>query len=90
MKLQGEGWVGLGIAGEAGGMTGADIVIASASPSGDCEVDDYWSTSFVQPEKDVDLGGSRDLEDISCTKDAGSTEVHFSKPITAQDSQDNS
>eukprot|EP00210_Caulerpa_lentillifera_P000497 g480.t1 len=85
VKLKGEGWLGLGIAGEAGGMTGADIVIAS----GDCLVDDYWSTSFVQPEKDVDLGGSRDLEDVTCTRDSGLTEVTFSKPINPQDSHDN-
>ena len=87
--LNGEGWVGLGIAGSAGGMTGADIVVAQTNAAGECEVADYWSESFAEPTKDVDLGGTDDLEDISCSKENGKTHVSFSKPITSADANDN-
>ena len=89
IKLQGEGWLGMGLASPAGGMTDADIVVAHMDASGDCHVGDYWSTSFVQPTKDTDLGGSDDIQDVSCTRDNGVTEITFSKPVSSDDPNDN-
>ena len=89
IKLQGEGWLGMGLASPAGGMTDADIVVAFMDAAGNCDVGDYWSTSFVQPTKDTDLGGSDDIQDVSCTRNNGVTEITFSKPISSDDPNDN-
>lgn len=82
------GWIGLGIAGAAGGMVGADIIISSMGPGGECVVEDYWSDSFVAPTKDTDKGGANDISDVTCSRADGSTEFSFSRPVSTSDSND--
>ncbi|GMH33879.1 hypothetical protein BSKO_01713 [Bryopsis sp. KO-2023] len=86
--LEGEGWMGLGLSGEAGGMIGADIIIATMTPDGDCDVQDYWSESFAAPAKDKDNGGNDDITDVTCTRDGGVTEFKFSRPVATSDETD--
>lgn len=82
------GWIGLGFAGAAGGMLGADIIISSMDPGGECVVEDYWSDSFVVPTKDTEKGGTNDVSDITCSRTDGATEFSFSRPISTSDAND--
>lgn len=82
------GWIGLGLSGPAGGMIGADIMVSSMGPNGECLVGDYWSDSFVEPVQDIDKGGVNDIVDITCSRIDGVTEFSFSRPVEPTDSND--
>ena len=69
-------------------MVGADIVIASVSSSGDVSVGDYYSTTFAEPETDVSMGGSDDVEMISGSQVGGVTSIEFRRKIDTGDKYD--
>lgn len=71
------------------GMVEADIVIGSVE-SGIARLDDYWATSFSQPQPDTTFGGSKDVELISGTEVNGVTTLVFRKPIQSNDIYDRS
>lgn len=52
------------------------------------EVVDSWSTNFIPPGADVDGGGSNDAKLHTFEEADGFTQVHFSRPVAATDSQD--
>lgn len=81
------GWVGLGLAGSAGGMIGADIIIGMMS-GGSCEVHDYWSDAYASPQLDTDLGETDDVKNPSCSRSDGFTEISFSRPLQASGEKD--
>lgn len=77
----------MGVAGPAGGMIGADIIIGSMD--GDtCHVHDYWSDTYAVPQADADLGETNDVQDASCTRSDGVTEFTFSRPVQASGEKD--
>lgn len=52
------------------------------------EVVDSWSTTFAQPNADVDMGGSNDATLHTFEESNGFTELHFSRPLEAIDDLD--
>lgn len=69
-------------------MIGADIMVSSMGPDGECMVGDYWSDSFVEPTLDGDKGGVNDIVDITCSRVDGVTEFSFFRPVESTDSND--
>lgn len=87
VTVENEGWIALGIS-ESGSMIGADIIVMRMDAEGNCEAEDYWSESFVEPVKDSALGGSNDITDVTCARSSTVTEFSFRRPLETSDPND--
>ena len=70
-------------------MVEADIMIAKVE-NGVATLDDYWATSFAEPQTDVSLGGSSDIELLEGSENSGVTTIVLKKKFAAEDSYDRS
>eukprot|EP01120_Amphizonella_sp_Union-15-10_P003427 TRINITY_DN13845_c0_g1_i1.p1 TRINITY_DN13845_c0_g1~~TRINITY_DN13845_c0_g1_i1.p1 ORF type:complete len:206 (-),score=42.83 TRINITY_DN13845_c0_g1_i1:137-754(-) len=86
-------WVGFGWHSENAdpnteyGMINADTVVAVFSPNGQGTVVDYWSTNFVPPQPDTQLGGVNNILSYVATQDtiAKTSHVEFKRKLVTGD-----
>eukprot|EP00803_Ostreobium_quekettii_P004321 evm.model.scf_501.2 EVM.evm.TU.scf_501.2 scf_501:9997-17031(+) len=89
LNVKAEGWVGIGIAKDfSSKMVGADIIVASVSSSGQITLDDYYSETFSEPQRDASLGGTNDVELLSASRSGGFTNVEFRRKVSTGDQFD--
>ncbi|KXZ47141.1 hypothetical protein GPECTOR_37g146 [Gonium pectorale] len=81
IKVEGTGWLGLGVAAGPGtGMVDADMLMVAVAADGSARAEDMWSASFSAPQADAALVGV-----WVGSQAAGVTTVTFRRPLVATD-----
>jgi hypothetical protein len=83
LSAQTTGWIGFGLA-EAGGMAGADILVASVDDNGVGTVGDYWASANAAPHLDT----QQDWRLLSASEADGVTSVTVTRALDTNDRQD--
>lgn len=98
MSTNASGWIGFGLSPSSfigfHGMNHADIVAASwpayqREPGRGCTVTDYYNDNDfeVKPKLDVELGGTDDVRNASCSRVDGWTSARWSRRLATADTR---
>lgn len=81
------GWIGVGFE-PLRKMQGANFIIGYVK-DGEAVIEDHYGVSTKKHKKDIDLGGSDDVEDTGSSEADGSTKLAFKIPLDSGDEFDN-
>jgi len=83
----GHGWLALGLAPDGPMMRGADILMGYVT-GGKAVLEDQYGDSPVSHARDVDDGGSEDVDDFAGSEDEGGTTLEWVRPLQTGDELD--
>lgn len=83
----GHGWLALGLAPDGPGMRGEDILMGYVI-DGNVVLQDHYGDSPVSHARDVDAGGSEDVDEFAGSEDDNGTTLEWVRPVLTGDRLD--
>ncbi len=89
LTLNGSAYVAIGLGGAMSSRSGGvDMIIGWVAANGTAFVSDHWSTGHERPKRDVELGGTDDVQAVGGSFADGATTVRFVRKLRTADKFD--